>query len=168
MQIISPAYTQACARVGVYITQGEFWRLITPAFLHNSILHLGVNMFALWNLGNALEGLLGSRAFLAVYLGSAVAGNLTGFLMDRSWTISMGSSSALFGLFGAYLVNRWVNRHISVLTGPELTSIAQTIGLNMLLMSVFSGHMDHWGHLGGFVGGAALTLLLGPRSRNRW
>jgi len=51
---------------------------------------------------------------------------------------------ALFGLFGGYLVNRWVNRHTIALTGPELTSIAQTIGLNMLLMMVFSGHMDHW------------------------
>lgn len=50
-------------------------------------------MFALWNLGHAIEGLLGSRAFLVVYLGSAVAGNLTGFVMDRTWTMSMGSSS---------------------------------------------------------------------------
>lgn len=73
------------------------------------------------------------------------------------------NSGALFGLFGAYLTTKWVNRHAVPLSRPELVSIGQTLGINLVLMTLFSGSMDHWAHGGGFAGGVLLTLLLGPR-----
>ena len=141
----------------------ELWRFLTPAFLHGSWWHLLANMSFLFNLGPALEGVLGGRRFLALYLLSAIGGNVL------SWAFNpvpgVGASTALFGVGAAFLGLhlRWglfdrggVRRITTVLVG--------FLVLGFALGTVLSVRLDNWGHLGGGLVGLALAWF-GPRPR---
>lgn len=91
------------ARVTSLIHEGQWWRLITPVFLHIGIAHLIINSITLYFLGMYIEELFSHWRMLVIYLVSAFTGNLASayFLPN---TISAGASTALFGLFGAFLM----------------------------------------------------------------
>ena len=83
------------------IADGQWWRLISGNFLHGNFLHIFLNGIALLFLGTYVERLIGSWRFLAVYLVAAIGGAAGSFL----WTgahLSVGASTALYGLFGAF------------------------------------------------------------------
>src|SRR5205814_2241267 len=89
------------------IASGEYYRLFTAMFLHFGLLHLLVNMWALWVLGRPLEALLGPARFLGLYLVSGLGGNVAVYLFSSPTGLSAGASTALFGLFAAlFLVLR--------------------------------------------------------------
>jgi hypothetical protein len=86
------------------VADGEYYRLVTAAFLHGGLLHLALNMFALASLGPVLESALGRSRFLALYLLSALGGSTLSFLLAAPNTVGVGASGAIFGLFGAFYV----------------------------------------------------------------
>src|SRR4030067_2923703 len=90
------------------ILQGQFWRLFTPMLLHGSLLHLGFNMYALYALGPTLESYYAHARYLALYVLAGFAGNVTSFIFSPA--NSLGSSTAIFGLLGAYGVVLYQNR----------------------------------------------------------
>jgi membrane associated rhomboid family serine protease len=145
--------------VGVAI--GEYYRLVTAAFLHAGVLHLLLNMFALATLGPPLEAALGRVRFAALYLLSALGGSVTAFLLAPAVTLSVGASGAIFGLFGAYYV---VMRRMGGPTGSILGLLAVNLVITFLLPFI-----DWRAHLGGLVTGTVVAAALAylPRSPRR-
>ena len=141
------------------VAEGEYYRLVTAAFLHAGIVHLALNMVALGVLGPPLEAALGRLRFAALYLLSALGGSVTAFLLAPQNTLGVGASGAIFGLFGAYYV---VVRRLGGSTG----SIVGLLAVNLVI--TFAVPFIDWrAHLGGLVTGALVSAALvhAPRSR---
>ena len=137
----------------VGVDEGEWWRLVTSAFLHAGLLHIGFNMFLAWMLGNALERLHGPTRFLGLYTGSLAAGSL-GVLLISPTTLTVGASGAVFGLIGATVVHQY-RRGIN----PWSSGIGTLVVVNLLFTFGRPG-ISIGGHLGGLLGGAALAWLV--------
>jgi membrane associated rhomboid family serine protease len=148
------------------IAHGEWYRLITPAFLHTlptqgvlGILHIAFNLYWLWVLGRVIEERLGGARFLAVYLLSAVGGTVLGFLVDPHQS-AIGASGAVYGLAGCYFVlTRRLHHHP---IDPNRLIIP------FLIWMVITAGWTSWeGHLGGLLvgGAAAVGLACAPAKR---
>src|SRR4051794_13063368 len=132
------------------VAQGDWYRLVTSAFLHGSVLHIFFNMLMLWWFGRPLELLLGRGRFLAVYFISILAGS-AGALIISPEVPTIGASGAVFGILGAGLVLERSN--INVFGGSALIIVVLNLALNFTLNNVSIG-----GHVGGLVGGALCVL----------
>ena len=139
------------------VADGEWYRMLTAAFLHQQIWHLALNMFALWILGNALEPVLGRWRFTALYLLSALGGSAAS--LATSDVISFGASGAVFGLMGALFV---VLRRF----GRDVSAVLVILALNVVLGFVVPG-IDWRAHLGGLVTGAVLAYAFAHAPRGR-
>jgi len=147
------------AKINQFILQGEIWRFLTPAFLHGSIVHLGFNMYALYSIGPSLERKYGGTSFILLYAISAVFGNVFSFLCSSY--VSLGASTAIFGLIAAQGVYIYKNRYLLGSTAkPLLTNVLFMIAVNLFLG--LSPGIDNWGHLGGLVGGFLYAWFGGP------
>lgn len=141
------------------IIAGQWWRLLTPVFLHGSILHLGFNMYALYVLGPMLERYYGHVRFLVLYLLAGFAGNVLSMIMTPA--PSLGSSTAIFGLLAAQGVFLYQNRaFFGDRARPALINIL-TVALINFIIGLSPG-IDNWGHLGGLMGGLAFAWFGGP------
>ena len=141
---------------------GQWWRLLTCTFLHFGILHLAVNMYALWSAGHFVERLLGSTGFLIMYLLSGLAGSLASLYWHAPGMTSAGASGAVFGVFGALLGFVLRARHAipkEVFLGLR-NSVLSFLVLNIVLGTAIA-NIDMAAHLGGFVGGFVCGLLMG-------
>jgi membrane associated rhomboid family serine protease len=143
------------------VAAGEWYRLITSAFLHLGLLHLAFNMYALWLFGPIIEQLYGHLEYLVLYLLCALGGSVLTIVAAPD-SAAAGASGAIFGLFGlAFVVSR--RRHL--LLGPQARGIlSQAGGLLMLnLIITFAVPRISWtGHVGGLLVGALIGLLLAP------
>jgi membrane associated rhomboid family serine protease len=133
------------------LSQGEWWRLLSSAFLHAGIIHLALNMYVLWILGAGLEEAMGRARFLLVYAVSGLAGSAGALLLSPT-AITVGASGAVFGLFGAGFV---LERQAGIRGGPVLGLIVINLAFTFLIPGISIG-----GHLGGLAGGALATLAL--------
>lgn len=146
-------------KINELILQGQLWRLITPVFLHASVLHIAFNMYALYSLGSSLERYYGHGKFLLLYFIGAFAGNSLSFLLSKS--PSIGASTAVFGLVAAEVVFIYRNRELfGTRARSMLMNLAMIIVVN-LLIGLQPG-IDNWGHLGGLFGGAVFAWISGP------
>lgn len=126
-------------------------RLLTSAFLHASIFHIGLNMVALVLLGRQLEQVLGWARYLALYVVSALGGGVLFFYLGAARDYQLGASGAIFGLFSAFYL---VARHLRV----DSSSILATIGINLVLTVLVPG-ISLWAHLGGLFTGAIIGVV---------
>ncbi len=148
------------AKYTPYILSGEYWRLITPVLLHASILHIGFNMYALFAIGPMLERQYGHGRFLALYLLSGFAGNVLSFFFTPG--VSVGASTAIFGLIGAQGVFVYQNRR---LFGNRTSGILRNIiGIAVInfIIGLTSQGIDNFGHLGGLLAGLLFAWFAGP------
>lgn len=146
---------------GPYIRMGEYYRLLTGAFLHADILHIVFNGYALYILGSQIESFMGKAKYLTIYLVSAVFASL--FSISFSNYASIGASGAIFGLMGALL---YFGYHYRVYLGNTLRSqIIPLIILNLFLGFVISG-IDNFAHIGGLIGGVLITMALGIKYKS--
>ena len=83
------------------LQDGQWWRIVTGAFLHGGLIHIGVNMLSLWFLGRFIEFASGSWRMLLVYMVSLVASGLSVVYFSDPTMPTVGASGAIFGLFGA-------------------------------------------------------------------
>jgi rhomboid protease GluP len=149
-------------KVNDLIVKGQLWRLFTPMLLHGSILHIGFNMYALYILGPGLERFYGWKRYLAVYILAGFAGNVMSFLFSPE--NSLGSSTAIFGIFGAEGVFFYQNRKIFGQRAQlALREIIFFAGINLLFG--LSPGIDNWGHIGGLLGGTLFAWFGGPLLR---
>ena len=129
----------------------EWYRLLTSAFLHGSLLHLGFNMYVLYVLGPPLERLLGHARFLVLYLIAGLGGAVASFAFSGINSVSVGASGAIFGLMGALVV---AGRHLRT----DITQVLVLIGINIVIGFIAPG-IDWRAHLGGLLTGAAVAFV---------
>ena len=146
----------------VGVGAGEYYRLITGAFEHGSLLHIGFNMYILYWLGTLLEPGLGHVRFAALYFASLLAGSF-GALLLTPHAPTVGASGAVFGLMGAAFT---MQRAQGI--DPMQSGIGPTILINLALSFVLS-NISIGGHIGGLIGGALAGFLIsrmGARKRS--
>jgi len=142
------------------VSDGAYWQLLTSAFTHVEIWHIGFNMLALWVLGPQLELAIGRARFLALYLLSGLAGSVLVYWAAPVDGSTLGASGAIFGLMGALLV-------LAFKVKGQMQPVLTWIGINFLITVVGRGFISWQGHLGGFIGGLliAAALVYAPRQR---
>lgn len=144
----------------------EYWRFITPIFLHFGLMHFAVNSVVLYFMGKQIEQIYGHTRFFILYLGSGIMGNLMSFAFNQPGIISAGSSTSLFGLFGAFVVLGFHFRH-----QPGIQAMVRQFGLFLILtfaFGAFDQSIDIWGHVGGLLGGILFgnSLALPKNKKN--
>jgi rhomboid protease GluP len=149
---------------GLMTASGEWWRLFTSMFLHFGILHVALNMAALWDFGRLAERLFGNWTFLALYLLAGVSGAAASLLWHPAVN-SAGASGAVFGVFGmvaGYLVHKELGVPASVIKRHWGVTLP-FIGYNLFIGATVPG-IDNAAHVGGlaagFVAGYALARPL--------
>ncbi len=146
-------------KVNSAIMEGQLWRFVTPIFLHGSLLHVGFNMYALHVLGPQLERFFGHWQFLLLYMVSGIGGVVFSFVLTEN--PSLGASTAIFGLLGAQGVFAYNNQSVFGLQARKaLRSIVNIAVINFLIG--LSPGIDNWAHMGGLIGGLAITYYGGP------
>lgn len=149
------------AKVNVLIQQGQWWRLLTPIFLHGSWLHLLSNSLSLIWFGSGIERLYGARKYLLIYFVAGVAGNIASYIHMPE--LSLGASGAIFGLVGAGLMFPIRFRSLLPAEAPRqiLGQILPIAAINLFIGST-TPSIDNWAHMGGLAGGAIVALFLIP------
>ena len=149
------------------ILAGQVWRLITPAFLHGSLLHLASNLYALYILGVQLEGIYGHRRFLLLFFIAAFGGNVLSFVLTPA--ASLGASTAIFGLLAAEII--FVVQNKRFLGGRSRGLLFNLIFILLLNLSIGFNpalNIDYFGHLGGLIAGGLFAFLAGPKWQLEW
>jgi membrane associated rhomboid family serine protease len=136
-------------QIGVH--DGEWYRLITAAFLHASVAHILLNMLALWFIGSALEPVLGRWRFASLYVLAALGGSAASLLSGFDYQLSVGASGAVYGLFGALFI---VMRRL----GRDVTFVVVLLVINLIFGFTVPG-IDWRAHLGGLVVGTGLAYV---------
>jgi len=158
----------------------EWWRFVTPMFLHVNFLHVIVNMYSLWIVGPYVERLYGSAKFIVFWVVTGIAGfvasyltvrpgvpvgTIAGFLFKNVDQPSAGASGALFGLVGVLFVFGIKFRH-ELPEGFKRafgTGMLPIIVINLFIGYLGRGFIDNAAHLGGLVAGAMLALVVDYR-----
>ena len=141
------------------IAAGEWYRLLTAMFLHYGVLHLLLNMYALWILGRELEGVLGRLRFVTLYVLAGLGGNVAAYVLSPPNQATAGASTAVFGLMAATFV---ILKRLKLSVAPILPVIVINVIFTFAVANI------SWeGHLGGLlVGGMVATILAyAPRER---
>ena len=146
------------ALVPAYVAvKHEYWRLFTAMWLHGGLLHVAFNMYALYIGGSYLEMIAGKGKYLAIYLIAGVAGNVAVYLLAAPISVTIGASTAIFGIFGALFTYSLHNRDSAV--GRALQSMGTVILINLVITFVVPG-ISWQGHVGGLIGGVLAVEAL--------
>lgn len=155
------------AQMNSLIVEGAYWRLLTAMFLHGSVMHLAFNGWALYSLGREVEAFYGYRRFALVFVIAGLAGNVASYLFG-SEAPSVGASGAIFGLIGAEIAFFVLNRGLFGTFGRQrLVNLLIVAAIN-LFFGFTQPRINNLAHLGGLLGGLALSLALAPRYRIAW
>ena len=157
LQYVIPGFTENFAMFPGAIANGEYWRLITPVFMHSQgfIFHIIMNCYILYSLGPNVEQAFGSGRFAVIYLAAGFMGNVLSFVMPPN-VGSLGASGAVFGVAGVLLIYLFRRRR-SAFVAQYLRSIVFFIGINLAFGFLFPG-IDNWAHIGGLIAGIILGL----------
>ena len=149
------------AKYNQAILEGQYWRFVTPIFLHESLLHVSLKMLNLIVLGVFVERIFGHLRFLLIYLVTGIISIIASFYFAPQ-EISVGASGAIFGLVGAYslfvFIHRKNYRHGGI---PALSWLVLIIGLN-LGIGLIIPNVDNYAHVGGFLSGCILGWFFAP------
>jgi len=154
-----------CLGGGVLLTTdgSEWWRIVTSGFLHGGLIHLALNMFVLFILGQVLEPAVGTTRFVGLYLVSLIAGAVGALVMSDPFTFTVGASGAIYGLFIATIL---------IAHQRGMTGVVQQLAFWLVINLVFTfaaSNISVGGHIGGIIGGAiaALVVIVAERSIGR-
>ena len=171
--IMGGGSAQAMLRLGALwpaavIVQHEYWRMFTAMFLHDGILHIAFNMWALWVVGGYMEVAVGRLKFVVLYLISGLAGSVLVLVAAPVGSLVVGASGAIFGIFGALAVHAFLNRGRDFQSRALLGNVLFLLVIN--LMFTFSAGRVSWqAHIGGLLAGAVtvFAMMLGGRKDPR-
>ena len=148
-----------------YILAGQQWRLVTAGFLHGGLLHIGMNMWVLWDVGAQVEEIYGTARLLVIYW----VGSVLGFVFSTLWSpyLSIGASAGLMGLIGAMIA---VGVHHRSALGAAIRGQYIRWTIYMLIIGLLPGlHVDNAAHVGGLAGGFGIAYTAGlPRLEGSW
>lgn len=148
------------ANLGVLTLPDQPWRLLASCFLHWGILHLAMNMWCLWSLGEFLERLYGHVTFACVYLLCGIAGSMASLWWHNGGAVSAGASGAIFGVAGAAIGSLKLGRFTNpFLARNVMSSMMAFVGYNVVF-GMISGVTDNACHVGGLLAGLLLGALI--------
>lgn len=148
------------AKANELIVLGEWWRLITPTFLHIGFTHLLFNVIIIYFLGTQLEMIIGHLRFFLLYLLSGLLGNAASFALNNS--ISAGASTAIFGMFATTIVlARLYPYHSGI---QRLSRDYFVLIIINVVSGFFNDSIDNAGHLGGMLGGYLAMYALSSKN----
>jgi membrane associated rhomboid family serine protease len=150
---------------------GDWWRLVTPMVVHFSTLHIGLNMFMLWQLGPPVEKVIGRRLYFASYVACGIAGGILSDLVFGAAALSGGASGAIVGIVGILVGNTAATHWIDLL-GRRSTQtwrfnpkVARSLAIQIVIWIVFTSiaikQIDNWAHIGGGVAGLVIGAAVG-------
>jgi membrane associated rhomboid family serine protease len=158
LQMLSPDLQRELVLRSPAVADGDWYRLLTSAFLHHGPTHILFNMWALYVIGPPLEAVLGRSRFIGLYLMSALGGSVVVYLLSPLGSQTAGASGAVFGLFGAtFVVARRLNMDVRWVIG--------LIAINLVITFVVP-NISWQGHLGGLVTGAVIAAAYVYAPRN--
>jgi rhomboid protease GluP len=152
------------ANFGPATQDGQWWRLFTALFIHFGVVHLALNMWALWDVGRLVEQLYGRWRFAVLYAVSGLLGNLLSLVLHGNQAVSGGASGAIFSLYGALLVFLWRERRnvepgeFRWLFGGAVVFSTLMLGIGFVVPGI-----DNAAHGGGLLAGALMGLVLARR-----
>ncbi len=159
LQMVSPQLQRELVLFSPAVADGEWYRLLTSAFLHYGPMHIVFNMWALYVIGPPLEIALGRARFIALYLMSALGGSVVVYMLSTLGAQTAGASGAVFGLFGAtFVIGRRLNMDTRWVIG--------LIVINLVITFVVP-NISWQGHLGGLVTGAVIAAAYAYAPRKR-
>lgn len=138
------------------IEKGQLWRLVTPVFLHFSILHILFNMTWMFQLGSVIENKEGKRFYIFFFLGAAIISNIIQFVMNFDPRFG-GMSGVVYALFGYFwIMGKYKDRETYYL---EQSTIVILIGWFFLCMTGWVGNIANGAHAGGFIVGIVVAAI---------
>jgi rhomboid protease GluP len=155
------------ANIGPYTIAGQWWRLFTYMFVHGGILHIGFNMWCLWDLGALSESLYGPSTYAGIYLITGVGAGITSVAWNPM-VASVGASGAIFGLAGALIASFYLGEFNlpGMAIKGTLTSLLIFAVFNIFFGTVMSG-VDNAAHFGGLGVGLILGALIAKLAPQR-
>lgn len=136
------------------IANGEYWRLITPMFLHGSFMHLLFNMFSLFIFGPELEKIAGKARFITIYLLSGLFGNIATYFLQGPEYYHVGASGAIFGVLGAFGALVYYTKHVF----PQLKQVIVPIIVIGIIMTFLGNNINATAHIAGIITGFLIGL----------
>jgi rhomboid protease GluP len=136
------------------IVAGQWYRLLTPIVLHEGILHIAFNSYALWIFGPNVEQAFGTKRFVAIYVVSGFLGSVASFALSGCNILGVGASGAIFGTVGALGAYVYARRDQAIMNA-YFRNILFIIGINFVI-GVTIPNIDIWAHAGGVAAGAIL------------
>jgi rhomboid protease GluP len=156
---LSPMVQVSGVMFGPYVAyMNEYWRFLTPIFIHFGLAHFAVNSVILYFMGQQVEAIYGHTRFFVLYLASGILGNAMSFAFNQAGVQSAGASTSLFGLFGAFLI---LGLHFK--NDYQIQAMVRQFALFVVLnlvFGLFDQSIDIWGHVGGILGGFILGNAL--------
>ena len=136
------------------IASGEWWRFITPMFLHGGIMHLLFNMFSLFLFGPELEKLAGKARFITIYALAGFFGTAATYFLQPLNYNHVGASGAIFGIFGAFAALLYYGRRAL----PQLRQIILPIIVISIVMTFLTPNINVTAHIAGMITGFLIGL----------
>lgn len=151
------------ANLDVLVKNGEYYRLFTSIFLHIGIMHLLCNMYSLYIIGREVESLFGKVKYIIIFILSGIFGSILSIAFSHN-VISAGASGAIFGLLGALL---YFGMHYRTYLGEALVRSIIPILIINLIIGFLSPGIDMAAHIGGFVGGILVSMMVGIPDKSK-
>ncbi|MGH9141857.1 MAG: rhomboid family intramembrane serine protease [Vicinamibacterales bacterium] len=173
MSLLSPS-TEVLRRFGAsgaypVFVDGRWWTVLSAGWLHAGLLHIGMNMYWLWQMGPALTELFGPARTVIIYTAGGVAGftlssvagaYLPSLPLIHAAGLTVGASAPLFGMIGALY-------HYGRTGSSAARQMAVSIMIQALIFGLLVPGIDNFAHLGGFAGGYFTSAFLNPMTRER-
>ncbi len=161
LDFTGPVMLHFGANYGPYTLSGQWWRLLTYMFLHSGLMHIGFNMWCLWDLGQLCESLYGKATFAALYLITGIAGGVASIAWNPI-VPSVGASGAIFGLAGALIASFYLGEFSlpRVAIQGTLRSLIFFVAFNVLFGFFPGSEIDNACHVGGLVSGLILGAVI--------
>ncbi|WP_141433277.1 rhomboid family intramembrane serine protease [Bacillus sp. 03113] len=149
--------------VNLYILHGELWRIVTPIFMHSGFPHVLFNSFSLILFGPALERMLGKSRFLFLYLLTGILANVATFFFNPLTFVHVGSSGAIFGLFGFYVAIVVLKKELISRGNAQIILTVTIIGL---IMTFIQPQINITAHIFGFLAGLVIGIIAFSKGQN--
>ena len=143
--------------INLFIADGEYWRLVTPIFIHSGFSHLLFNCFSLIIIGPGLENILGTYRFTLLFMLSGILANVFTFFTEPLMYAHVGSSGSIYGLFGCFAYIVFFRKD---LISPQNSQVILALIIIGLVMTFFQSSINITGHIGGLITGFALARIL--------